>query len=494
MKKQASGYRLIFGYLGMFLVFISAITFIPLIMLIFYPQESNVAINFYLPGLITLAVGLALYFSLIYKRERARLGKHQDQVILVLLWILAILICSVPFALTPEMSFTEAVFETTSGFATTGLTRFKMWDSHIYIFYRSLLLFFGGVGLVLIITSALSDRYGLRLYIAEGHNDKLLPNLTKSARLILAIYVLYIFLGTIALVISGMSLFDAINHSIAALATGGFSSRAGGLIECGGNPHANQIIISVLMLLGGTNFLIHLFLLTGKFKRVFLDLEVRFFGILSAVFIPLFVLSFAVGEYAVSFGDSIRYGIFTYISSITTSGFSNVPAGFVFNTGVMMLVTLMCVIGGGMGSTAGGAKQYRFALALKSFHWNLRKRSGSKNIYYPHKVYRCGQYHDVEPSEVVESYGFILLYVMTFGVGAFLLTLLSGGTCSIGDSLFEFANAISSTGLSVGVTATANNAMLWTLILGMFAGRLEILPIYFMFYRIGHDIFRKEID
>ena len=302
MKKLASGYRLVFGYLGIFLVFISIITFLPLVMLIFYPNESSVWWQFVVPGGVSLIIGLLLYFLLIFKKDRARLGKHQDQLLLVNVWIVAILICAVPFVLSGKMTFTESVFESASGFATVGLTRFTMWDSHVFIFYRSLLLFFGGVGLVLIITSALSDRYGLRLYIAEGHNDKLMPNLTKSARLILGIYVLYIFLGTVAFIISGMSAFDAINHSIAAIATGGFSTTPGGLMATGGNPTANQIICSVLMLLGGTNFLIHLFLITGKFKRVFKDLEIRFFGVLSAVMIPLFVLSYLFGETRFGFG------------------------------------------------------------------------------------------------------------------------------------------------------------------------------------------------
>lgn len=498
MKKLASGYRLVFGYLGIFLVFISIITFLPLVMLIFYPNESSVWWNFVVPGGASLLVGLLLYFVLLFKRDRARLGKHQDEVILVSLWILAILICSLPFVLSGKMTFTEAVFETTSGFATIGLTRFTMWDSHVFIFYRSLLLFFGGVGLVLIITSALSDRYGLRLYIAEGHNDKLMPNLTKSARLILGIYILYIFLGTVAFILSGMSAFDAINHSIAAIATGGFSSLPGGLMAAGGNATANQIICCVLMLLGGTNFLIHLFLITGKFKRVFKDLEIRFFGVLSCIMIPLFVVSFLVGPSGFSFGESLSYGVFTYISSITTSGFTNVPATYAFGVtstvGTTFLVIMMCIIGGGMGSTAGGAKQYRVALAFKAFHWNLRERSASKNMFYPKRVYRCGQSRIAEQGEISEAYGYILLYIVTLFTGTFLVMVFGGGHFSFGECAFEFANALSSTGMSCGLTTQANNAMLWTMTLGMFAGRLEIIPIYYMFYRIGHDIFRKELD
>lgn len=496
MKKVASGTRLVFGYLGIFLWFISIITFLPLVMLIFYPEESHVIWNFLIPGFSTLALGSILYFTLIFRRERARLGKHQDQVLLVMVWVVAVLICAVPFALSGKMSFTESVFESVSGYATVGLTRFKfdMEGLHVYLFYRSLLLFFGGVGLVLIITSALSDRYGLRLYVAEGHNDKLMPNLTRSARLILAIYVLYIALGTIAFIISGMSAFDAINHSIAAIATGGFSTYPEGFMACGGNPTVNQIICSVLMLLGGTNFLIHLFLITGKFKRVVKDLEIRFFGILSAVMIPLFVVSFCVGKNAVSFGQGISYGVFTYISSVTTSGFTNVPIGYVFGGGTMFLVILMCVIGGGMGSTSGGSKQYRVALAFKASHWNLRSRSTSKNLVYPRKVYRCGQYRNVEQSEIMEAFAYILVYIVTLALGSFLLMAFGGGNFTLGDCFFEFANGLSSAGLSCGLTANANNGMMWVLILGMFAGRLEIIPIYFMFYRAIHDLFRKEID
>ena len=496
MKKIASGTRLVFGYLGIFLWFISIITFLPLVMLIFYPEESHIIWNFLIPGLATMAAGTVLYFTLLFGRERARLGRHQDQALLVMVWVLAVLICAIPFVLSGKMTFTESVFESVSGFATIGLTRFKfdIPGSHVYIFYRSLLLFFGGVGLVLIITSALSDRYGLRLYIAEGHNDKLMPNLTKSARLILGIYVLYIALGTVAFIISGMDPFDAINHSIASIATGGFSSRPGGLMECGGNATMNQVICCVLMLLGGTNFLIHFFLITGKFKRVAKDLEIRFFGVLSAVMIPLFVVSFLAGNKDITFGEGVSYGIFTFISSITTSGFSNAPSQYLLNGGTMFLVILMCIIGGGMGSTAGGAKQYRVALAFKAFHWNLRDRSTSKNLVFPRKVYRCGQTRLVENEEIMEAFGYILLYIVTLGVGSFLVMALGGGNFTLGDCFFEFSNALSSTGLSSGLTAQANNGMMWVMILGMFAGRLEIIPIYFMFYRAFHDIFRKEID
>ena len=178
MKKQAKGYRLIFGYLGIFLILIGIITMLPLILLTFYPGESNCWLSFFIPGMSSIGLGFLL-FLLIYKRERTQLEKFQDSALLVMIWLSAILIGSVPFMLrgytTPDfakyrMNFSDAVFESTSGYTSTGLTVFNFDMSypgyHIYTFYRSILLLFGGIGLVLIVTSAISDKYGLKLYTA----------------------------------------------------------------------------------------------------------------------------------------------------------------------------------------------------------------------------------------------------------------------------------------------------------------------------------------
>jgi len=492
MKKTAAGYRLIFGYLGIFLIVVGLICLLPLIMLIPFPQDSKYFLNFLIPGISSIGAGIGLSF-LIFKRDRQKLGKHQDSVLLVLLWVLAILICSVPFVMSGNMTFTESVFESTSGFGTIGLTRFTMFDSHIYLFYRSLILFFGGIGLVLVVTSAISDRYGLRLYMAEGHNDKLMPNIAKSARMILGIYIVYIILGTAAYCLAGMNWFDALNHSISALATGGFSSKEGGILECSGNQTAIQIISCILMILGGTNFLIHFFLLTGKFKRVVKDLEIRFFGILLVIFVPLFFVAVLTSGNGFTAGEAFKYGTFTFISAITTTGFSNMPNVVLIGNAGMFLVVIMCIIGGGMGSTAGGCKQYRVALAFKAFYWNIASRSKSKRIISPHMIYRCGEHKQPEQSEITEALGYILLYSVVLITGTLVLLILASGSAfGVRDCLFEFANAFSSTGLTSGLTAAATPAMMWVLIFGMFAGRLEVLALYFAVYRVIRDLCRKE--
>lgn len=505
MKKAAGGYRLVFGYLGIFLILIGIICLLPLFTLFGSSSEEQFAQNFYIPGAASIVVGCLLY-SLIVGREKQQLGKYQDSVLLVLIWLCAIFVCAVPFAMSSiqlgedGMNFTEAVFESASGFGTIGLTRFKMFDSHAYLLFRSLLLFFGGIGLILVVTSAISDRYGLKLYNAEGHNDKLLPNLASSARLILGIYILYIILGTIAYTIAGMPLFDSFNHSISAVATGGFSTKPGGLSEimmgmATPNQLAIEIISCVLMLLGATNFLIHLSLITGKFKKIGKDCEFRLLVCLFLIFIPLFfVSSFINFDFQDPF-NSLRYGTFTFISSITTTGFSNIPNVVALGEGVLFLIVIVNIIGGGMGSTAGGTKLFRIAVAFKSFYWSLRYRMSSKKYIYPYFIWRNGEKREVTPSDSIECFGYILLYVAVMFVGAFFIIIfgLKQGI-DFDDAVFEFSNALSSTGLSNGLTAVANTGVLWTLIVGMIAGRLEILAIYFAGFRIVRDVLRKETN
>lgn len=502
MKKIVSGYRLILGYLGIFIFVVGVIILLPLVMLIVpsYRETDIVYLwHFLIPGLSSIVIGLGLNFLFLYKKEKAKLGKHQDAILLVSLWIVAILISAIPFFATGELSFTESVFESTSGYAAVGLTRFVtttngisqnsvLFESHVFTFYRALTQFFGGVGLVLVVTSAISDKYGLKLYTAEGHNDRLIPNLSKSARLILSMYVGFILLGTISLCIAGVEFFDAMCHSISAVATGGFATKPGGMLEYGGNLIAVEIITEILMILGATNFVLHMFLLLGRFKKVGRDIEIKTFGIVCLIFIPLmFATFFASGLDA---WESIRYGTFSFLSCITTTGYTNIADIAIIPSAGFMLLTVCNVIGAGMGSTAGGIKFYRLAIACKSYYWTLRAKLSPRRYIYPNYIVRLGDVREVSKEDSNEAFGYILLYLIVMFVGGFLVSII--GSFDYGKSLFEFSSALSGTGFTNGLTASANYGTLWVLIIGMFAGRLEILIIHYAFYRIARDIFRKE--
>ena len=501
MKKTAAGYRLIIGYLGLFIAFVGIATLLPIAFLAmpYFRSELSDWYCFAIPGGSALIVGLALFLT-ISRRSKAQLGKFQDSILLVLVWISAILISSVPFVI-KGFPFVNAVFEMTSAYATVGLSIFKAADYELKIFvlYRSIICFLGGIGLVLVVTSAISDRYGLKLYIAEGHNDKLMPNLAKSARLMLSIYTGITALGVLLYYIAGMPVFDAVIHSISAVATGGFSSRPEGLMAFAGYKNFGliQLISVLLMILGAMNFLLHMFIITGKFKKVTRDCEVRLFGVLLLIFIPLFFLAAFAGSGWKDPVHALTTGSFTFISALTTTGFTNVSNVFGdvatitnIGEGVIFLIVIVNIIGGGMGSTAGGVKQYRIAVISKSFYWVTNEKLASANMIYPHYVWRLGEQKEINQKDTAEAFGYMFIYIIVLFVGAFFISVFDKYT--FGASLFEFSNALSSTGMSNGICVNGNFATKWILILGMLAGRLEILGIYFAIYRITRDIFGKE--
>ena len=487
-SRITSGYPLIVNYLGIFAILIGIINMLPLFLLVFHPEEAYLAIDFLIPGLLSVFIGSVIVF-LFRGREKGRLERHQDAILVVSIWIIAILISSVPFLLTGKYTFSQSVFEATSGYSTTGLTVVAVEESSSMILvFRSLLQFFGGVGLVLVLTSAISDKFGMRLYSAEGHSDKLVPNLIRSGRTILSIYVGYIILGMIAYIIFGMSPFDAFNHAIAAVATGGFSTKAASI------GHFNHIGIEittiVLMILGGTNFLVHLMLLKGKFKNVFKHVEIKLLGLLILLFLPLFVINL-IQYQNYSFFNSLRVSSFQFFSAITGTGYQTVSSFHLlpsfFNLGIILLM----VLGAGMGSTAGGMKQYRVALAFKSMYWNIKEQLSHKKTIRTHFINRLGNKTVVDKDDVIQNHSFLMIYIIVLVIGTFIFASYGN---SIFDSLFEFASALGTVGLSVGVTgAHAPNGILWTATMGMFLGRLEFYVIFIAIAKVSLDFSKRKV-
>lgn len=489
MSEVLKSYKLILYYLGVFMLMIGCIILLPLLMLIFYPSEYIYAYCFLIPGIILLIIGyFIIYFFSNVKKDN--LLKNQDSLLVVLIWILTIISSSFPFMLTGKYNFTQSFFEATSGYSTTGLSVVDVSNCpHIFLFYRSLMLFVGGIGLVLILTCALSDRYGLRLYNAEGHTDKLLPNLVKSARLIFSIYLGYIIIGTIAFYAFGMNLFDALNHSIACLSTGGFSTQVDSIFHY--HSLGIDIVSMILMLLGGTNFMIHLFIFKKQFKKIIHHCEVKFFLIIAGILLPIMSCILFFNNYS-NIPQSIEISIFQFISCISTTGFQNIldikslPHAFIISMIVLML------IGGGLGSTAGAIKQYRVVVLLKGIYYNYKERLHTNKSITSHFIEKNGQRIELTKDEIRNNFNYFIVYMLIFFLGSFVISLFG---YSFEESMFEFASSLGTVGLSVGIIGyNAHPVILWTSILGMLFGRLEIFVIFDAFSRILSDVRRKKYE
>ena len=543
--KKVTGFRLVLGYFGVFMVLVGLLTAVPMIIPAFYHDEWEVLPVY--AGVIgfDIVVGLVLYFVFIYRRPRMRFLRHEESQLLVLSWFLAILSGAAPFFILnlmgktlSDMSFSAAVFESTSGYTTTGLTLFRdfvgvegAFCPHVLTFHRAWLNFVGGMGLVLILASVLGmTGGGVSLYVSEGHSDKLLPNIAKSAKLIFGIYLFYAVLGFIALITAGMPVFDAVCHSMSAISGGGFSCRDANVgyyrIHDGEfldgwtrpvNSLAIEIIILVLVILGALSFVLHTFLLRFRWKRVWNDSEIRFMGafILFWVLIAFFgSLSYTAeirGSYFADAGEVFRQVLFYTVGSVTTSGFSTTTADgtkFAFHlvesSGgtiylghiVIYVCIIMMIAGGGSGSTAGGIKQYRLVQVAKSIAYALRYRFASIHQHYPKLIKRYGEERELDDSMSRESFQYCVVFVGLFAMLTMVVLIAGGPTYDIQSASFDVASAISNTGLSIviGPDYVAANPgpgpyfIVWAYTIGMFLGRLEIFPAAFAVSNIGEEI------
>lgn len=535
--KEAKGLRLILGYFGLFMIVEGLVTIFPLAILTFYPKEWECYLDFIIPGAGYIVLGGLISFLTIAFRKKAKLQKNEDSLLLVLLWISALVIGAVPFYLTsfPElnnnnvainlgMSFTDSFFESTSGYSATGLTVFPEkafltgvdsssygW-AHVFLFHRAIMQFVGGVGLVLLVASVISSKNNFKLFFAEGHNDRLLPNLGKNAKLIFGIYFGWIATGSIALWLAGMTPFDSFCHATAALATGGFSTRfqsvmfysgetyasfSNGNLLYSGNAIAIEGITCVLMLAGATNFVLHTLLLTGKIKSFSKDVEIKiaaFLIIFSTIITALVTFNEHTNYYdeqeAISIWLSLRYNFYNIVSSITTTGFTNFPS-LKYLGHFSVFIALICMsIGGGMGSTAGGLKQYRVALLFKEFASSFKNRNSSDRFIHTDVITRLAQDKEIDQDEVKEAMDYSILYIAVLIIGTVALLCLRN--VDLEEASYEWGTSLSGTGITIIDFATYKaenglvqyNSLLWMLDLAMLLGRLEILPAFYGLRRI----------
>ncbi len=478
-------------YIGYLCIGAGFTVLLPLFTLIAFPAESECAVWYVVPGTVAILAG---YLIIAAARSRTfsgalpakRMEHHQDSAIVLAGWITAVSVNAVPFIISGSYTVSQAIFESTSGWTTTGLSVVDVSAvPHIVLMHRSIMLFFGGMGIILSVLFFLNGSGRLKLYEAEGHADMLAPDVGKSARYIVCIYAGYIAGGAVLYRICGMNWFDALNHSIAALSTGGFSthSQSIGFYQ---SP-AIEAVTVILMLLGSTNFLVHLYMLTGKWKNIFLYCETKAVAVILAFSIPAasFLIYRTLEPYTGNIPESIRMAVFQTVSALTTTGFQTVPSFAGWPPALMLLLTVLMFIGGGTGSTAGGIKQFRVYTAAKNVIWTIRESFGSPSVIRPHLIRQQDHTENTDEKKRRQILSLVLVYMLCFWTGTAILTLYG---YPLGDCMFEIASALGTVGLSCGViTAQSPAPVLWTGSAAMFLGRTEIYLVIFGIMRTVKD-------
>lgn len=463
-------YRTLGGYVGVLFCLIGLIVAAPAGLILVFPAEQGMAMGFLWPGFSLVLLGTVLRFAL-RPRQRDIVSIAEGAAIVVVSWSGAIIAGAVPF-LWAGLDVTRAVFEATSGWTTTGLSVVDVSRlSPPLLFFRSLMQLAGGAGLAILMLSAMSGASGVGLSTAEGRADQLVPQVRQSARLVLRMYGFYVLLGVTALKYAGMTWFDAVNHTFCAISTGGFSTRVDS-IGFWNNP-AIEAVLMVLMLLGAVNFLTAYTIGHGRLGAVVRNGELR----VTAIILPVSVIVLICGGLQ-GYGhlsQQVRMAVFQAVAALSTTGYATVsPADW--GGGGLLVIMILMLIGGGTGSTAGGIKQHRLYLLAKALKRECAGVFLSSKLVWEEGFWLGNQRRILAESDLRKAGLYVALYLFTWLAGSCALTAFDH---PIADSLFEFASALGTVGLSVGITsAAAPDGQLWIEIVGMLLGRLEFFVIF----------------
>jgi len=410
--------------------------------------------------------------------------------------------------------FTNAYFEMMSGFSTTGATILTDIESmpRSILFWRALTHWLGGMGIVTL-AMAIFPALGVSGYqmfkgeVPGPSADRLQPRLAETARILWSVYVLFTFSETVILWLAGMSFFDAVTHSFATMATGGFSTKNASIAAF----DSDLILwtITFFMYLAGANFLVHFRMLRGNFSDWKFNAEFRFYTgiILAAIVLVTAVLYInglqgaeeAARSYRVSSGmdsgelqlhlqseqqklsglySSFKHASFQVLAIVTTTGFATADFDLWPNILRLLLVMLM-FFGGSAGSTGGGMKMIRILIIFKYAYRELRKILRPRLI----QTIRVSGV-SVEEKQVSNIVGFGFLFIMIFVFFSFIMTLFIPDLTTSATAVIAALGNIGP-GLS-GVGAIENYAWLsipgkWVLIFAMLLGRLEIFTVLVIF-------------
>ena len=467
----------IFRTIGFLLMLFSLILFLPVIVSLIY--QDGATLSFVHAGIITFAIGAGVYLPL--RRHKKDLRTRDGFLITALFWIVLGLFGSIPLLLSefPDLSVTDAVFESISGLTTTGATVISNLDSlpESILFYRQLLQWVGGIGIIVIAVAILPmlGIGGMQLYRAETpgpvKDSKLTPRITQTAKTLFLIYLSLTAVCTLSYWLAGMTFFNAISHAFSTVAIGGFSTHDASMGYYADNP-AILVIACVFMIIAGINFALHF----GAFSATNLKLYKRdtecWFYLRYIFFASILVSGMLFFYNTYTLEDSILYGVFQVVSITTTTGF--VTTNFsVWPSALPLLLISFGFLGGCAGSTGGGIKMIRFILLAKQ---GLREL---KQLIHPNAVIplKLGK-RVVDNRVIVAVWSFISVYIMAFFV---LTTIMMLSGLDFITAFSAVAASINNLGPGLGSVAenfTSINAFdKWVLCLAMLLGRLEVFTL-----------------
>jgi len=504
MQRRLARLHCIMHLTGTFLLLLAGLLLMPLIFWILArmtdydsPESWQTFIAFVIPASASLVLGLFMrsYF------KNTGLDLTSSMLLCTVAWLGASALGAIPFCIAINASYVDAYFEAMSGFTTTGITVFSGLDAmpHSILFWRSLTQWLGGLGILsFFLVVAFGSKGAHYMAGAEAHkisSGRPVPGMFGTLRILWGIYILFTVAAAASYVLAGMNIFDAICHALTTLSTGGFSPHDASIAfyrEGGYHYRLIEYLVTFFMMLGGINFLVHFRILTGDFKALWDNVEVRYWWRMILAFTGFIMIEhlwktgalahiFTAG-FNLTLGDMehiFRTTIFQVIGVLTTTGFGTEDIGSDFFPAVTrQLFLVMMFIGGCVGSTGGGFKVLRIAILSKLMKRELFKIRNSSNTVSPLII-------DSKPVSNDEAHrvgALFFAWVIFLIIGGAITALFSShGPWESLSGMFSAVGNIGPCYISVADMIEIHPFVKIIYIIGMLAGRLEIIPVLLLF-------------
>lgn len=439
------------------------------------------------PFLLSIAAGLLLSAGLFVAGGGSsvrELGTREAFAVVTFSWIVASVVGGLPFFLAGTVpNFTDAFFEAMSGFSTTGASVLADIEAHPrgILFWRGLTHWLGGMGIIVLSLAVLPflGVGGMELYRAEvpgPMQEKLTPRVQQTALLLWGVYLLFSFLEMVALMLGGLDLFEALTHTFATMATGGFSTLNGSVGQYG-SAYIDGVV-TLFMFLAGANFVLHYRLLRGDLKAWWRDGEFRFYLGLTLAATATITLCLLWHRNYASPVEALRYASFQVVSIVTTTGF--VTADYeLWPVYAHVVLFFLMFVGGCGGSTGGGMKNVRIMIVLRQVYGECRR------LLHPQAVIPLRVGGSVVDRDVVAAVSaFVIAYL---GLFALFSLVMAGLGLDVTTALSSVAATLGNIGPGLGGVGPSRNyafvpsAGKWVLSFCMLLGRLELFTVLLLF-------------